>query len=181
MVTPQPLANPSRARSLRWLLPYSVRVEACADDAARIQARFATYNQRATTIDQPGLFFLAQRRYIVTADDHAIRIGGPYGYKAWTMQTVVGVTPTGNGSMLLIRTWLHRRIALGILEAFVAVGIFAVLAGMPAAPFFPLVLFAPFIYAATVAATKVEAAAIAQLVRRIAHGEELPTLAPLAL
>jgi hypothetical protein len=181
MVTPQPLANPSRARSLRWLLPYSVRVEACADDAARIQARFATYNQRATTIDQPGLFFLAQRRYIVTADDQAIRIRGPYGYKAWTMQTVVAVTPTGNGSTLLVRTWLHWRSVLSILAAFTVVGIFAVIGGMPAAPFFPLLFFAPFIYAATVAATKVEAAAIAGLVRRIAQGEELPTLAPLAL
>jgi hypothetical protein len=41
MVTPQPLANSSFARSLRCLLPYCVRVEACADDPARIQARFA--------------------------------------------------------------------------------------------------------------------------------------------
>jgi hypothetical protein len=83
--------------------------------------------------------------------------------------------------MLLIRTWLHWRIALGILEALVVVGVFAVIAGMPAAPFFPLVFFAPFIYVAAVAATKIEAAAIAQLARRIAHGEELPTLAPLSL
>lgn len=178
MITPQPLVNASLARSLAWLLPYSVRVEACTNDCALVAARFAAYNQRATTIDQPGLFFLAQRRYLVTADSHAIRIRGPYGYKAWTMQTVVGVTPTGNGSMLTIRTRLHWRITLALLEAFVVIGVFAVIVGMPAAPFFPLVFFAPFIYAATVVATKIEAAAIAQLVRRIAHGEELPLLPP---
>jgi hypothetical protein len=181
MFTLQPLANSWIARTFIWLLPYSARVEACADDYARIHARFATYNQHATTIDRPGLLFLAQRRYVVTAYGHAIRIRGPYGYKAWTMQTVVAVTPTWNESTLLIRTWLHWRIALAIVEALVVVGIFAVIAGMPAAPFFPLVLFAPFIYAATVVATKIEAAAIAQLVRRIAHGEELPMLSPFSL
>lgn len=80
------------------------------------------------------------------------------------MTTLVTTVLDENCMLLTLRTFPHRRIVLGFLSQLAFISVCAMIIGIPAAPWFPLLFFVPFLYIATVIATKVEAARIATLV-----------------
>jgi hypothetical protein len=168
-----PAASMARERRfLNLFLPYSVRTESVDVDYAQVMQRFLARNHTVIAFEVKALLGTVKRQYRLTATSDTVRVAGPYGYKAWTMQTTIAITPAGHLSVLTIRTHPHYRVTLAVIAALVLISVFAVAAGIPWAPLFPLAL----LYAAIVVATRIEAAAIAGLVRGVAcdtvHREE---------
>jgi hypothetical protein len=149
------------------LLPYSVRTVPIALDAAALHMVFDANREPWRQIAVQGLWVTVQRRYHVVSSAEQLQIHGPYGNKAWTMTTLVRTVRDEHGMRLTLRTFPHRRIVLGLLAQLVFISVCAMIVGMPAAPWFPLIFFGPFLYLATVIATRVEAARLESLVREV--------------
>jgi hypothetical protein len=162
---------------LALFLPYSVRTIVFAPDTAAIRMVFETNREPWRQVAVQALFMTVRRRYEVISSDEHIRVNGPYGNKAWTMTTLVIPALDEHGMLLTLRTVPHRRILLGFLAQLVFISICTMAVGVPGAPWSALIFFVPFLYVATVIATKVEAARIASLVRQsveraLIEGEE---------
>jgi hypothetical protein len=163
---------PHQQRSYAWFdrpmlalfLPYSVQTVPFASDTAAVRLIFEANRERWRQVAGQALFMGVRRRYEVVSSGEHIRINGPYGNKAWTMTTLV--TPAGDehGMLLTLRTFPHRRIVLSFLAQLIFISICSIIVGVPGAPWFPLIIFVPFLYVATVIATKVEATRLATLV-----------------
>jgi hypothetical protein len=178
-----PAASMARERRfLNLFLPYSVRTESVDVDYAQVMQRFLARNHTVIAFEVKALLGTVKRQYRLTATSDTVRVAGPYGYKAWTMQTTIAITPAGHLSVLTIWTYPHYRLTLAVIAVLVLISVFAIAASMPLAPLFPLGLFAPLLYGAIVVATKIEAAAIAGLVRGVAcdtvHREEAQAAEP---
>ncbi len=154
-----------------FFLPYYRRLERVDIPPYIIRDRFMVLQHKAVLDDVPGILSKHRMRYEIKFHDDVMRVQGPYGYRAWTMQTVVAVLWEGNSSVLDVRIYPHWRITLFLLLAVIFISVVSVALGFPFAPFFPLVFFVPFFYVALVVATKIEAATIEAIVRRLARNE----------
>jgi hypothetical protein len=149
---------------LMLLLPYSVSTIPIALDAAALDILFDA-NREPWQHAVQGLLVTVQRRYHVVSSAGQLQIDGPYGNKAWTVTTLLRTVRDEHGMRLTLRTFPHRRIVFGLLAQLAFISVCAMSVGVPAAPWFPLIFFGPFLYMATVIATKVEAARVGSLVR----------------
>jgi hypothetical protein len=156
-------------------LPYSVRTLPFVLDTAAMRRLFDSNHEPWRHVNSQGLLTSVQRRYEVVWSGEQLRIYGPYGHKAWTMVTLVTPALDDHGVLLTLRTFPHRSIVLGMLAQLAFISVCAVLVGVPAVPWLPLVFFGPFLYFATVVAAKVEAAQIVTLVRQAVEENSPPT------
>ncbi|MBC8162875.1 MAG: hypothetical protein H7Z42_16830 [Roseiflexaceae bacterium] len=153
-------------------LPYSVQTVPLAADPAALRRLFESSREPWRQVAAQGPLTTAHRRYEAVASGGQLRIDGPYGNKAWTMTTLVTEALDAHGSLLTLRTFPHRSIVFGLLAQLAFISIFAVMVGVPGAPWFPLLFFMPFLYVASIICTKVEAARIATLVRQAIEQEQ---------
>jgi hypothetical protein len=160
-----------RHPNLSRFLPYSAHTEVVGARHEQVVQRFLARDRARISMHANGLLMAVERQYHITATGATVRISGPHGYKAWTMQTTVAITPAGSQSLLSIWTYPHWRVALALIATLIVLGALAVVAGLLSVLLVPLMLFACFLYVFTVAATRIEALAIADLVGRLAHDD----------
>jgi hypothetical protein len=156
-----------------FFLPYYRRVERFDIPSSVVVERFASLNNKSILSDTSGFLSVSRKRYDIKACEKGFCIRGPYGYRAWTMQTTIAVLSQGEGSVLDVRMRPHWSVFLITLPGLVFIIGFSLNTGFTESPLSTFLLFALFLYVASVVATKIESGINELIVLRIVRDEPL--------